>query len=56
MQSRTDAITASRVDLALILMPLIGIQAAARMLAHVGIPDSLALRVLIRPTRRRQIA
>lgn len=55
MTKRKDLVTASRVDLALILQPLIGLQETARMLSAASIPISLALRVLTQPSRRRVI-
>ena len=54
MTARKDLLTASRIDLALILMPSIGFQEAARMLARSGVAISLAARVLIQPPSRRR--
>jgi hypothetical protein len=53
MNSRTDQLPACRIDLALILLPLVGRQDAARMLAHHDVPLTIAKRVLIEPSRRR---
>lgn len=52
MLPRTDLVTAIRIDLALILLPLVGRQDAARMLAHHHVPLEIALRVLIAPQHR----
>lgn len=54
MVERTDLITASRVDLALILMPAITWQEASVMLAVSGVPAEVAARVMALPLERRQ--
>jgi hypothetical protein len=54
MTARKDLVTASRIDLALILMPTIGVQEAARMLARSGVPISLSARVLSQPPSKRR--
>ena len=53
MIERTDVITASRVDLALILLPTITWLEASIMLAASGVPESVAARVLALPLERR---
>lgn len=53
MVERTDLITASRVDLALILMPLVGWLATSVTLAVSGVPAEVAARVLAMPLERR---
>jgi hypothetical protein len=50
---RTDLVTASRIDLALSLLPLIGQLEVARMMARNGVPMAIARRVLAFPMRRR---
>jgi hypothetical protein len=50
---RTDLITASRVDLALILLPLVGWQATSVTLAMSGVPPDVAARVMALPHDRR---
>lgn len=54
MVERTDLITASRVDLALILLPLVGWLATSVTLAVSGVPAEVAVRVLAMPGARRQ--
>lgn len=56
MMQRTDLLTASRVDLALILLPEIGWVAAAVMLALSEVPEEVAARVLALPGARRAVA
>jgi hypothetical protein len=53
MMPRTDHLTASRVDLTLILLPLIGRWEAAWTLAINQVPLEVAARVLAEPTKRR---
>jgi len=53
MDPRTDLITASRVDLALILLPMITWLEASCMLALSGVPAEVAARVLALPAVRR---
>lgn len=53
MTPRTDHITASRVDLALILLPAINWLEVSCMLALSGVPLEVAARVLAEPARRR---
>jgi hypothetical protein len=53
MELRTDFFTASRVDLALILLPTITWQEASVMLAISGVPAEVAARVLVLPEARR---
>jgi predicted permease len=50
---RTDLVTASRVDLALILLPLVGWLATSVTLAVSGVPADVAVRVLVMPAARR---
>jgi hypothetical protein len=50
---RTDLVTASRAELAVILLPLVGTQQAARMLARNLVPVGVAVQVLVDPARRR---
>jgi hypothetical protein len=50
---RTDLTTASRVDLALILLPFIGWLATSVTLAVSGVPAEVAARVLALPDARR---
>jgi hypothetical protein len=52
MKARTDLLTASRLDFGLTLMPVIGRQKVARILARQNVPVSLVLRVLASPSRR----
>lgn len=54
MTPRTDHSTASRIDLALILLPLITWQEASVMLAVSGVPAEVAARVLTLPDARRR--
>lgn len=49
MIERTDLLTASRVDLTLILLPEIGWLAASCTLAVSGVPIEVAARVLAMP-------
>jgi hypothetical protein len=53
MKRRKHILTTCRIDLALILLPLTGLQEAARMLANSGIPIALAACVLSQSARRR---
>jgi hypothetical protein len=53
MTPRTDHLTATRVDLTLILLPLIGRWEAAWTLAENHVPLEVAARVLAEPRRRR---
>lgn len=55
MENRRDLLTASRVDLTLILLPLIGRWETAWALAANGVPIDVAARVLAEPWRRRAI-
>lgn len=55
MIERTDLITASRVDLTLLLLPTIGWLAAACTLAANDVPLEVAARVLALPDARRQL-
>jgi hypothetical protein len=56
MIKRTDLFTASKVDLTLILLPVIGWLEAACMLAEAGVPVDVAARVLALPGARRTVA
>ena len=56
MIARTDIITASRVDLALLLLPEVGWLAAAVMLAVSGAPVEVAARALALTGARRAVA
>jgi hypothetical protein len=51
-QRRTDLLTASRLDFGLTLLPLLGRQNVARMLAHQNVPIGLVMRVLASQSRR----
>jgi hypothetical protein len=53
MTPRTDLITASRVDLVLILLPVVGWLQAACSLAASDVPLEVAARVLALPEQRR---
>lgn len=53
MKPRTDLITASRVDLALILLPIMTWWEASEMLAESQVPVEVAARVLALPFERR---
>jgi hypothetical protein len=53
MVERTDLITASRVDLALILLPLVGWLKTSYTLAASGVPLEVAVRVMVLPQSRR---
>lgn len=55
MQPRTDFLTASRVDLTLLLLPAITWLEASCMLAVSGVPAEVAARVLALPLERRQV-
>jgi hypothetical protein len=55
MTQRTDLITASRVDDALILLPTISWLEASVMLAASGVPAEVAARVLALPLARRPL-
>jgi hypothetical protein len=55
MNSRIDLITARRVDLVLILLPIIGRWEAACSLAADGVPIEVAARVLALPKERRHL-
>lgn len=55
MRIRTDLMTASRVDVALILLPMIGAEEAERMLIDSSVPRAVIERVLTRPVERRPI-
>lgn len=56
MNLRTDLITASRVDLTIILLPYITWQEASVMLAVSGVPVEVAARVLVLPMARRKVS
>jgi hypothetical protein len=56
MTPRTDLITASRIDLTLILMPAITWLEESVMLAASGVPAAVAARVLLLPGARRELA
>lgn len=56
MEPRTDIITASRVDLALIPLAAITWMKASCMLAVNGVPEEVAARVLALPGARRVLA
>lgn len=53
MQTRTDSLTASRVDLTLILLPTITWLEASCMVALSGVPAEVAARALAVPEARR---
>lgn len=53
MTPRVDLITASQVDLALLLLPLVGWLATSCTLAASGVPAEVAARVLALPLARR---
>jgi hypothetical protein len=53
MEPRIDLETASKVDLALSLLPLITWLEASCMLAYSGVPEDVAARVLTLPDARR---
>lgn len=55
MNSRADLITASRVDLVLLLLPEIDWLAAAVTMAVSGVPEEVAARVLALPLGRRPV-
>jgi hypothetical protein len=55
MTPRTDLIIASRVDLALILLPVVGWLKTSVTLAKSGVPVEVAARVLALPMARRTI-
>jgi hypothetical protein len=52
MTPRTDLLTASRLDFGLVLLPVLGAQKVARILARHNVPVCLVLRVLASPNRR----
>jgi hypothetical protein len=54
MTPRTDLITASRVDLTLILLPTITWLEASVALAASGVPLDVAVRVMVDPGLRRR--
>lgn len=56
MELRTDHLTASRVDLALILLPEVTWMEASVMLALSEVPEEVAARVMALPLERRPIA
>jgi hypothetical protein len=56
MKPRTDLITASRVDLTLALLPLIGWWEASWTLAANGVPLDVAVRVMVVPGARRTMS
>jgi hypothetical protein len=56
MTPRTDIITSSRVDLALILLPEITWWEVSCMLAVSGVPEEVAARVLVLPGARRSVS
>jgi hypothetical protein len=53
MIERIDLITASRVDLALILLPMVGWLQTSLTLAASGVPLEVAIRVMVLPGARR---
>jgi hypothetical protein len=53
MTERKDALTASRVDLVVILLPIISNLEAAWTLGASGVPLEVAARVLATPSERR---
>lgn len=55
MEPRIDVITASRVDLALTLLPAITWLEASCMLARSRVPADVAARVLVLPGARRRV-
>jgi hypothetical protein len=55
MIPRLNATTAMLIDAAIILLPLVGRQEAAKMLARHKVPLMLAVRVLVVPHRRRTV-
>jgi hypothetical protein len=55
MTKRKDLLTASRVDLILILLPIIGHLDAVFALVDSGVPLEVAARVLATPEERRAI-
>jgi hypothetical protein len=55
MIPRTDLITASQIDLALILLPAVTWLEASCMLAVSGVPAEVAARVLVLPLERRAV-
>jgi hypothetical protein len=52
-EHRADLITASRVDLALILLPLVGWLQTSLTLAASGVPIEVAVRIMVLPGARR---
>lgn len=55
MTPRTDLITASRIDLTILLLPAITWLEASCMLAVSGVPPEVAARVLTLPGARREV-
>lgn len=55
MKLRTGIVTASRVDLALILLPAVTWLEVSCMLALRGVPEEVAARVLTLPGARRHV-
>jgi hypothetical protein len=53
MIERTDLVTASRVELALILLPMIGWLKTSYTLGASGVPLEVAVRVMVLPEARR---
>ncbi|QOY96319.1 hypothetical protein IM543_11155 [Massilia sp. UMI-21] len=53
MHTRTDRLTAARVDAALNIAASHGVFAGARALFQLGLPLDFARRVLLHPSRRR---
>jgi hypothetical protein len=53
MNKRVDLVTASRVELALILLPLVGWLKTSYTLAASGVPLEVAVRVMALPEARR---
>jgi len=54
MENRTDYKTALLIEAIIHEAPAIGFPTAARRLAEIGVPVTVALRVLTRPAQRRQ--
>ena len=55
MKARTDILTASRVDLVLLLLPMLSKSEAFSSLIQSGVPLEVAMRVLEMPYERRPI-
>jgi hypothetical protein len=53
MAGRPDALTAQKVEVAIILQAMLGIQTAAEYLANNAVDAAVALRVLYQPQLRR---